>query len=280
MRKKRNSKELVPLEESRRVIYLEGRGKKKNSNVAAGVIFAAIGLLCLMYCIGIAFYGFGTLFFLVWGGMGMLSLLLASVLCRREWLEAIPAWIKRTAVGIFLAGLLLFAGVEGMIFTQFNAVPEPGAEYCIVLGAQWKSSGPGEMLRKRLDCAVEYLKENENTIAVVSGGQGSREPIPEAEGMKSYLLEAGIPEDRILVENMSTNTYENLQFSGRLLSGENARVVIVTNNFHVFRALKIARHLGYQEVQGLAADSVWGLLPNNLLREFVGVLKDFFAGNL
>ena len=280
MRKRRNSQELVPLEESRRVIYLEGRGKKKKGNIAFSIIFAIIGVLCLLYCAGIAVYGFGTLFFLVWGGMGVLSLLLAAVLGRREWLDAIPSWIKRTAVGIFLAGLLLFAVVEGMIFTRFSAVPEPGAEYCIVLGAQWKSSGPGEMLRKRLDCAVEYLKENEDTIAVVSGGQGSREPIAEADGMKSYLMAAGISEDRILVENTSTNTYENLQFSGQLLPRESARVVIVTNNFHVFRALKIAGHLGYQDVQGLAADSVWGLLPNNLLREFVGVLKDFFAGNL
>ena len=60
----------------------------------------------------------------------------------------------------------------------------------------------------------------------------------------------------------------------------NAKVVIVTNNFHVFRALGIARKQGYANVEGLAASSVLGMGPSNLLREFLGVLKDFIVGNL
>ena len=98
--------------------------------------------------------------------------------------------------------------------------------------------------------------------------------------MRGYLLQAGIEESRILVEDASSNTYENLVFSGELLDRENDKVVIVTNNFHVFRALSIAKKQGYHKAEGLAASSVLGMGPNNLLREFLGVLKDFWVGNL
>lgn len=98
--------------------------------------------------------------------------------------------------------------------------------------------------------------------------------------MYEYLTRAGIEPERILIEDKSTNTYENLIFSGRLLDRERDRVVIVTNNFHMFRTLKIAEKQGFERAEGLAADSLAGMAPNNLLREFLGVLKDFAVGNL
>lgn len=101
--------------------------------------------------------------------------------------------------------------------------------------------------------------------------------------MAGYLQEAGIAPERILVENKSRNTHENLAFSAELpgldLDKETCRVVVVTSNFHVFRAVGIAKKQGYQ-AEGLAADSVRYMLPNNLLREFVGVLKDVLVGNM
>ena len=59
---------------------------------------------------------------------------------------------------------------------------------------------------------------------------------------------------------------------------EKDEVLIVSNNFHVFRAVGIARRQGYQKVSGLAARGYWFLLPNNMLREFVGVCKDLILG--
>ena len=115
---------------------------------------------------------------------------------------------------------------------------------------------------------------------IVSGGQGNNEDMTEAAGMRNYLLDAGIANSRILVEDASTNTYENLIFSSKHVDKEQDRVVIVTSNFHVFRALKIAEKQGYENPEGLAASSVIGMLPNNMLREFVGVLKDYIMGNL
>lgn len=277
---KRRKEHLIPLEKSKRVIYLEQRGKEKKHPVTA-TIFAILGIVCLLYCLCIAlFVGYGTKFFLIWGaiaaGFGGFSLLSAHP----AWLEKIPFWLKAVFVTCIIIGILLLVTVEGMIFSRFGAKAEAGADYVIVLGAQWKQSGPSYVLQKRLDKAITYLEQNPETIAIVSGGQGSNEPVAEAEGMKQYLMQKGIAEERILTENQSANTYQNLVYSSRLLDKENDSVVVVTNNFHMFRALSIAKKQGYSRIEGLSAGSYPAMLPNNLLREFFGVVKDFLVGNL
>lgn len=243
------------------------------------VIFGIVGTLCIFYCIAIAFSGFGTRFFLIWGAGGAACILIGAVLTRREWIASLPMWVKGAVAGLFCMGLLVFCAVEGLILSQYDASARPGADYCIVLGAQWKAEGPSEVLRRRLDKAIDYLKANPETVAIVSGGQGSNEIISEAAGMRQYLLDAGIADERILMEDQSTNTCENLAFSAAFVDKENCSVVVVTNNFHVFRALKIAWKQGYH-AEGLAADSVLWMAPNNLLREFLGILKDFAVGNI
>lgn len=258
---------------SKKEVQRKGRGS------VGSVIFGIIGVLCVIYCVSIGIAGFGTRFFLIWGALGGGAILLSLLLARRELTAALPVWLKGAAVGLFCLGLLVFCTVEGLILSQYGASAGPGADFCIILGAQWRTDGPSEVLRRRLDQAVKYLRENPDTLAVVSGGQGSNEPISEAEGMRGYLLDAGIAEDRIRMEDKSINTCENLAFSAAFIEKESSRVVVVTNNFHMFRALGIARKQGYR-AEGLAADSVRWMLPNNLLREFFGVLKDFAVGNL
>ncbi len=278
MRRQKN--ELTPFEKSRKVIYLERRGRPERRLPFSAVFFWILGVCCILYCAGVAVIGFGTYFFLVWGGLGAGALLVGTFLADRERVRRLPGWLRGAAVTVFLAGVILFCAVEGLIFSQYHAKPQPGADYMIILGAQWKMSGPSEVLRRRLDRALEYLRENPDTIVIVSGGQGSNEPVSEAAGMRQYLVDAGISDERILTEDRSTNTAENLAFSGRLLDASGDRVVIVTNNFHMFRALKIAEKQGYKNTEGLAASAVAGLVPNNLLREFLGVVKDFVMGNL
>ena len=277
MKNKRNS--LVPFEKSRRVIYLENRGRKRGRFSVGSVIFGIVGALCIFYCIAIGFSGFGTKFFLIWGAGGAACILIGAALAQKEWIASLPMWLKGAVTGLFCMGVLFFCAVEGLILSQYDAQARPGADYCIVLGAQWKTDGPSEVLRRRLDKAIEYLNANPETVAIVSGGQGSNEIISEAAGMRQYLLSAGIADERIRVEDQSTNTCENLAFSGAFVDKANSNVVVVTNDFHVFRAVKIARKQGYQ-AEGLAADSVLWMAPNNLLREFLGVLKDYAVGNM
>lgn len=117
-----------------------------------------------------------------------------------------------------------------------------------------EKDGPSPVLKYRLDKAVEYLNENPDTVCIVSGGQGSNEPWSEAEGMARYLQEKGIDTARILTEDQSQTTGQNITNSKKLMK-EGASVGIVTNNFHVFRALQIAKKYGLSDVCGIAADS-------------------------
>lgn len=248
---------------------------------AASIIFLVLGIICLLYCIGILlFVGYGTRFFLVWGVIGVCLTALGWLFAHKERMEGIPGWLKAGAVVLAGAGLLVFVLVEGLILSRFGAKPLAGADYCIILGAQMKESGPSDVLKRRLDAAVVYLNENPETKAIVSGGQGANEPVTEALGMYEYLVGQGIEPSRILLEEASGNTWGNLYYSSELLDKGEDSVVIVTNNFHVFRALGIAEKMGYEKVSGLAADSYAGMLPNNMLREFFGVIKDSLTGNL
>ena len=143
-----------------------------------------------------------------------------------------------------------------------------------------KAEGPSRVLQYRLDAAVSYLQQNPKTLVIVSGGQGSDEHISEAQGMYDYLVQKGIEPGRILKEDRSVNTVQNLTFSAALLDKEKNSVAIVTNNFHLFRSMRIAKKLGYAHVYGIAAKGYPFLQPNNMLREFFGVVKDFAAGNI
>lgn len=272
---------LIPVEKSKKVIYLDPRGRGVGQKHYGAYLLYILAALCLLYCIGIGlFVSFGSYFFLVWGVIGIFCAAWAWVLTHRSVQERIPRWIRITFRGLVAAGLLLLLILEGMIFSQFRATAEAGADYVIVLGAQWKTTGPSYVLQKRLDKAVEYLNANPETKVIVSGGQGYNEPISEAEGMKGYLIDAGIDPERILTEEVSTNTTQNLIYSGELLNKSEDSVVVITNNFHMFRALAIAKKQGYLHVEGLSAGTYPITAPNNLLREALGVVKDFMANHL
>lgn len=274
--RKRN-KQLIPVEKSRRVIYLDRRGAVKERKPVAAASFGVLGILCLMY-FGYQFFfvSTGTTFYMIWGlmaaGCGGISFFLAH----RTWVEKIPKVLRRVIQVLFGMCVALFLVVEGLVLSQFSASPGAGADVCIILGAQMKESGPSDVLQRRLDKALEYLQKNPETVVVVSGGQGGNEPVSEAQGMRDYLVARGIAEERILMEDVSTDTWENLEYSAKLIDKEKDSVVIVTNNFHVFRAVFIAEKQGYQAVQGMAASTHRGNVLNNLLREFFGVMKDFF----
>ena len=123
-----------------------------------------------------------------------------------------------------------------------------------------------------LDETILYLNENPETVCIVAGGQGKNEPYSEAYGMAQYLMQNGIDKDRILLEDQSKTTEENLRYSRKFLP-EGAKVGIITNDFHMFRALQIAQKQGLSDVCGIAADSTKFYLPNNMLREYFAEIK-------
>ncbi len=161
-----------------------------------------------------------------------------------------------------------------------RAAGKDNLDYIIVLGAQMKAHGPSRVLKMRLDKACDYLAENPDTIVIVSGAQGNDEHVSEAQGMYDYLVEQGISPEHIIKEDQSRNTNQNINYSSAFLDKEKDSVGIVTNNFHIFRATHIAKKSGYADVCGIAAPSEFLMQANNMLREFMGVMKDFLVGNI
>lgn len=243
------------------------------------ITFLILGVLSLLYFVGIFFFGsHGSIFYLIWGALGILCLVWANR--GKDILDRMPGWLKKLSAIVLAVGILIFLIVEGMIISGFSKKGQAGLDYILVLGAQLKDTGPSYVLQKRLDEAYEYLINNPDTKVIVSGGQGSNEPAAEAQGMYDYLVERGISPERIIKEGESKNTSQNIRFSMEYMDVQNDTIGIVTSNFHIFRALKLAKAAGYQNVCGIAAPSHPGLLINNMLREFLGVVKDFLVGNL
>ena len=234
-------------------------------------IFFILAVICIIYAVIVRSTGSGTSFFLMWVGIGIVLLLL-GISFRIEFWKNVPHVVKVIGMVVVCIGIVSFVLVEGCVISQMHAKGKAELDYIIVLGAQVRENGPSPVLKYRLDKAVEYLEENPDTICIVSGGQGSNEPWSEAEGMARYLQEKGIDTARILTEDQSQTTGQNITNSKKLMK-EGASVGIVTNNFHVFRALQIAKKYGLSDVCGIAADSTPKYLPNNMLREFFAEMK-------
>lgn len=245
-------------------------------------LMVGLGLICLFYYgIIINYAGTGTSFAWFWlmASIGFeVGGLVLYVMDKYNFV--MPKGVKVIILSIILIGFSIFAFVEVTLIYYANQKANPNVEYMIILGAQVRGTVVSRTLKKRLDTAEGYLKENLVTKVIVSGGQGVGEDISEAEAMKRYLISRGIEGNRILMEDKSTNTKENIQYSKAIINDTNKTVAIVTNGFHVYRATGIAKKQGYQKVEGLAAPSEPVLLINYYVREVLAVIKDKMVGNM
>ena len=193
----------------------------------------------------------------------------------------LPVGVRITFISILAIAVAFFVAVEAVIVSGMVHKPSDNLDYIIVLGAQVRGTIITKSLRKRLEAAQEYLEKNPDTIAVVSGGQGTGEDISEAQAMYDYLVEHGIDGERIIIEDKSTNTDENIEFSMEKIYGDSnlgePNIGIVTNNFHVYRAVAVCEKKGY-DVEGISGSSDEILFGNYMLREFFAVVKYKLTG--
>ena len=163
-------------------------------------------------------------------------------------------------------------------------VPAPVQDYILILGCGFRKDGTlPPLLRGRVDKAIEFWKKQKDqggkeAVLIPSGGQGRNEPMAEAEAMGRYLRECGIPEQAILQEEKSRNTYQNMEFSKKLIeerdgSADDKNVIFVTTNYHVFRSGVWAGLAGLR-AEGLGSDTKWWFWPNAFVRECVGLLAN------
>lgn len=250
----------------------------------AEILFFILGVACFLYFMGIVWYaGLSSKFPFFWIAAGLVFLTGWTVL---HFSVEFPSVLCRCVlfIGILLIGL--FFGVEARILSAMFQKKEKHLDYLIVLGAQVKGQSPSLSLAYRIDEAERYLRENLCTKAILSGGKGENEGISEAECMYRELAKRGIAVSRLLKEEQSVNTEQNIFYSYQILkrewqkAGSSCRVGIVTSGFHVYRGTAIARKKTDCQVYGIPAKSSGFLQANYLVREFLGVLKDRAAGNL
>ncbi|WP_218627979.1 YdcF family protein [Sporosarcina sp. E16_8] len=150
-------------------------------------------------------------------------------------------------------------------------------DYAIVLGARVKKDALSLSLQYRLDAALEYANEHPNVTIILSGGQGQDEPISEAEAMRRFLTENGVAEERLILESASTSTYENILFSKKILPSEIQSVTIITSDYHLARARKIAASLGLDS-DAVSAETPKVVATKLVFRERIALVKTYVVG--
>ncbi len=240
-------------------------------------IFYTAGILCLLYYVIIVFYaGITADFAWIWPGAAVFLAGAGGVLHIRNRL---PGAVVSFLLIIMAVLLLSFGAVLFQIGKEMVRKPPADLDWVIVLGAQVKGRTPSRALKKRLDAAAKYAAENPGTRLILSGGQGSGEEITEAQAMYEYLQKNGIAPERMLKEERSTTTKENLEYS-RSFVEPGAKVGILSNNFHIYRALALAKRCGYEAVYGIPAPSDPLMQPHYLVREVFALGKEKLVKNI
>ena len=182
----------------------------------------------------------------------------------------------------FVIGLLVVGITEAVIIHASFGDPKENVDYMVVLGAKVNADGPSVSLWDRICGAYEYMEEHPNVIAVVSGGQGTDEPITEAECMYRELVNLGIDPKRILREEEATSTWENFKFSLDLIEGKTgmrpSKIGVLSSEYHLFRASLFAKACGVEFVGIPAKTSRLSQAINHFMREVAGVWHYILLG--
>lgn len=166
----------------------------------------------------------------------------------------------------------------GCILSKMHPRSDAAPDYLVVLGARVYGTEAGELLQSRINGAREYLSAHPNTVAVLTGGKTEHAEITEAECMYRALTGAGISPERLIVENDATRTEENLLYAFMLIPN-GASVGILSSDFHLFRADRLAKKLGYR-VSLHAVPSPGAALPYAFLREIVAIVVEKVLGRI
>lgn len=169
---------------------------------------------------------------------------------------------------LFLMAMYCISAILNLIHIGRNKK----LDYIIVLGAGIKGKRVTPLLASRIDKGIELLKYNPNAKLILSGGTGPGEDIPEGVAMAAYAKDKGVSDERIIVEDKSKNTYENILFSSKLIDKENPKLALVTTSYHVFRALVFAKKLNIPCI-GYGSKTKWYFTLNALIREYIGYLS-------
>jgi len=241
----------------------------KKYNKIKEILFICLGILIsLFYAVCLSFSHVGVSWLWIWPAAAVFCFVRAFMLSKQIFA---PKWLGILYRIVLVVFLLLFIIIESRIVSAMNDQPDNNLDYIITLGAAVRDGEPTSPLKLRINRTIEYLQDNPDTVLIASGGQGPEESVSEARCIADYVINAGIDADRILLEEESSDTEENIRNSFSMIPSGSS-VGIVTSSFHIYRALRAA------EIQGLEACGVPGVTYyplgwHYLVREFFGVVQ-------
>lgn len=275
--------------------------------MGAGIdFFYYAGWFCLLYFMFIVIYvGPRLSFHYVWLAAGAVFLCVSRGVKTGIWM-LIPGLLRTALIIFVIVCMTVFILMEMLVFSKMRAVPKRPVQYVIVLGACVRGTRVTRSLAFRLKKAAEYAQAHPECMLVVSGGQGPGEDITEAQAMSSWLVEHGIDRKRILLEDRSVNTRENLLFSKEIICRceagkkadiaegvcieqvsydcgcreENLSIAVCSNNFHMYRAMSLARAAGKWHTEGLAAMTDPFMWFSFTVREGAALFKELIFGHI
>lgn len=218
------------------------------------------------------------LYLMFWSGFNQKYVEIKHSLCCSQAVNII--WkIFNVCAGVFVAYAVIISAL--MLYTAFCSPPAKNST-AIVLGAQVKPWGPSTLLQQRIDAAVDFMNENPDAKAVVTGGKGKDEPISEARCMYENMVKQGIDGKRIYKEDKAVNTKQNIKFSYRIINDKklNKDIAIVTDSYHQLRARVIAKKLGINSnISSInTSNGTVGIIayPTYFVREWIAIPSEFF----
>ena len=229
-----------------------------------GVIFSIYGISIALIC---GYNYWFNYFFLV---LGLFNIVIALY---HEQIESKVNKKLLKIIKVFLLICLIIFMVFEVICIGFSLKRNDISDSTIVvLGSGVGLNGePSADFKGRLDKAWEIYEDG---IVVVTGAKGLNEPEAEAIVAKRYLVSKGVDEDKILVDNQSYDTYENLNNAYKLIGDK--KVTIVSSVYHLFRANYIAKKVGFTNTNCVGSIGNWYIVPHYYAREFFGFVKHYF----
>jgi len=249
-----------------------------------GSLFLAYDIGLIISCPG-TFWGNVISFSHVWSLMGLYFIFAAIWRIKRKesfW-SCWKKWVKITVSSCLALALIISIVNLSFICNPKLASDSEPADYVILLGGGIDKNGklPDSVLA-RVERTADYMNKQENAICVVTGGTLHFLPYPEAPEIKRQLVERGISDERVLVEDQALDTIQNFKYSLDLLcQHENksarqileSKITVITNDFHLRRAERLASRMGFKNIKGLAAKTPAFKIPHSYLREICAYIK-------
>ena len=186
----------------------------------------------------------------------------------------IVGWVLRIIV---LAACIFILFLCGKVIVGGLTHSTEKAGYVIVLGLALENGKAPKDLEYRVDTAYKYKKENPEALLILTGGNPGEDGRTEAEVMQEMLLAKGVAEEDLILEDKASNTRENFKNSIKKMP-DNVKIALITNNYHMNRAKRIAKEAGFNEVIPVPAPATWYSYFSSVLWEVIMELNTMING--